>query len=141
MGCYEATMNNLRTNESSNWTGYLEEFSIPANELTEGEYEISLKNSADESLTGQFMVLPKELKPVSIKPNPAGNQVEVHIPGLNPWANGTRLKVRDLFGQVLIDQEILSETVSLDLSELKPNLYLLQVNDGNGIQNVWFRKE
>jgi len=141
MGCYEATMNNLRTNESSNWTGYLEEFSIPANELTEGEYEISLKNSAEESLIGQFMVLPKELKPVSIKPNPAGNQVEVHIPGLNPWANGTRLKVRDLFGQVLIDQEIQGETVSLDLSELTTNLYLLQVNDGNGIQNIWFRKE
>jgi len=141
MGCFEATLNNLSTNESSKWTGYLEEFSIPAKEFTEGEYEISLKNSADELLTGRFMVLPKELKPVSIKPNPAGDQVEVHIPGLNPWANGTRLKVRDLFGQVLIDQEIQKETVSLDLSELKTNLYLLQVNDGNGIQNIWFRKE
>ncbi len=141
MGCYEATMNNLSTNESSNWTGYLEEFSIPANELNEGEYEILLKNSADELLTGRFVVLSKGQDPVSLKPNPAGDLVEVHIPGLNPWANGTRLKVRDLFGQVLIDQEIQGETVSLDLSELKPNLYLLQVNDGNGIQNVWFRKE
>jgi hypothetical protein len=141
MGCYEATMHNLTTNESSNWTGYLEEFSIPAKELSEGEYEILLKNSADELLTGRFVVLSKGQDPVSMKPNPAGDLVEVYIPGLNPWADGTRLKVRDLFGQVLIDQEIQSETVSLDLSELKPNLYLLQVNDGNGIQNIWFRKE
>ncbi len=139
-GFWQAKLSRNGTASGTEWTGYLQNFSLAATELEPGNYQLSIDNG-EEILQSSFTVIAENQEAISLYPNPASNSVHVSIPGFEASISGARVRILNLFGMVKLDQEIGNGSFDLDLSALTPDLYILQVIEGSQMRQVWFHKE
>jgi hypothetical protein len=75
---------------------------------------------------------------INLFPNPAGNQLNVSVEGVQ---NKTVIKVYNLMGKLVIQQESGNTLTQLDVSKLTAGFYLVQVNDGSKTTTAKFIKK
>lgn len=138
-GEYQAILRNENTGWEQSWTGHAQEFYKSAADLPEGKYRLEITNGEKSMETG-FLVLASEEKYPTIQPNPAENQIWVDIPGQDPIQLPLAIRIKDKFGQVRKVQELFKLPGLVDLSNLPPDLYLLEVLDNGLPINSWFVK-
>ena len=66
---------------------------------------------------------------LNVYPNPAEDQIQVELPEVT---NGL-LYIRDMAGRVVLHQPVSSSTPSLNLCDLAPGTYLIEVKGTNGL--------
>jgi hypothetical protein len=65
---------------------------------------------------------------VSLFPNPAHSIVYLSSPGASTDQNGS-LTMYDLRGQLVLTKKVVNETTGIDISGLKPGVYLMRFSD------------
>jgi hypothetical protein len=139
MGFYQAKIKNESNGTEISWTGQLQEFSRLVNEFPEGNYRLELCNG-EETLDAGFTVLTESESTLKLQPNPAENQVWIEIPGFDSGLTPCTLKVKDKFGQTKLEQSVFESAFHLDISNLMPDLYLIEINRNGAPIHQWFLK-
>ncbi len=65
-------------------------------------------------------------KEITITPNPASDQIKI---GVLPYLNGGNLNIYDLQGRLMYNQDVVSDTMDLNVSFLAKGLYLVQLQN------------
>ena len=94
---------------------------------------------AGEPKTTQFVVtdnsatlITKENSLINIYPNPSP-EANVHVTFTMPWDGSGQLILRDGQGNIKLDKAVQSREVDLNLTELKPGYYILELQTSSGI--------
>jgi Secretion system C-terminal sorting domain/Fibronectin type III domain/Bacterial pre-peptidase C-terminal domain len=74
---------------------------------------------------------------INIFPNPAGDQLNVLMEGV---ANKTEIKVYNLMGKLVMQQESNNRLTAINVSKLTAGFYLVHVNDGKETKTAKFVK-
>jgi hypothetical protein len=74
---------------------------------------------------------------LNLFPNPAGNQLNVWIKGVE---KKTVIKVYDLMGQIVVRQGSNTTLTQLNISKLPAGFYLVNVNNGKENRSATFVK-
>lgn len=74
---------------------------------------------------------------INLYPNPAGDQLNVWVEGVQ---KKTAIKVYNLMGKLVMQQESGNTLTQLNVSKLTPGFYLVKVNDGKEIKSAKFIK-
>lgn len=76
---------------------------------------------------------------INLFPNPAGDQLNVFVEGVNQKAD---IKVYNLVGKLVIQQGSAGNTLTqLNIAKLSPGFYLVHVNDGKETRSAKFVKK
>ena len=75
---------------------------------------------------------------VNIFPNPAGNKLNVSIDNLQ---NTAMLQVYNVMGKMVMQQQTNKAVTELNIAKLPAGVYMLNINDANGVRSVKFVKE
>lgn len=67
---------------------------------------------------------------INVFPVPTSNYLKIKITGKN--APGIRLSLIDIYGNILIFQDIISDDMSINIESLSSGVYMLKVVDNNG---------
>ena len=74
---------------------------------------------------------------VKLSPNPAKDMIS--LSGLKPV--NTTIQIADMQGRIVMQQLSSGNTVSINIAQLNPGLYLLKYTDGQTIKSIKFMKE
>ena len=75
---------------------------------------------------------------INLFPNPAGDQLNVLVEGIQ---NKTNIKVYNLMGKLVMQQESVNTITQIDVSKLSAGFYLVHVNNGKETITAKFVKE
>jgi len=102
--------------------------------LAVGTYHVTVTDGSGCEQTGTAVVdLATGLPDLSaniafiLHPNPASTQVILDIPGISKQMN---LKIYDMLGQALLGQVVSSDKTTLDISNLAPGIYSVELKQG-----------
>ena len=73
---------------------------------------------------------------INLFPNPAGDQLNVSVEGVD---NKTEIKVYNLMGKLVMQQESSNPLIQLNISKLSAGFYMVHVNDGGETRSAKFR--
>ncbi len=75
---------------------------------------------------------------INLFPNPAGDQLNLLVEGV---FNKTEIKVYNLMGKLVMQQESANPLIQLNVSKLSGGFYIVHVNDGNETRSAKFIKQ
>ena len=75
---------------------------------------------------------------INLFPNPAGDQLNVSVEGVD---NKTEIKVYNLMGKLVMQQESSNPLIQLNISKLSAGFYMVHVNDGGETRSAKFVKQ
>jgi hypothetical protein len=74
-----------------------------------------------------FTAIPnKNSNPINIYPNPAKNNIHLKIP--SKYIN-SEVQLKDISGRVIFAKTIKKDLVELNVTSMRPGVYILQIND------------
>jgi hypothetical protein len=75
---------------------------------------------------------------INLFPNPTGDQLNISVDGID---KKTEIKVYNLMGKLVIQQEINNRLSQINVSKLTSGFYLVKINDGKEIRSAKFIKQ
>ena len=138
-GTYQAVLIHEGSGQKQSWNGSLQEFSQASSSLEPGEYRLEIQNGV-RSLSCSFEVIPPMENQIFVYPNPASLEIITGITGTEPQENAV-IRILNAQGNVVQVTSWNEEQTLVQLKNLDPGLYLLQLINGSNLRNIWFRKD
>ena len=108
---------------------------------TKGLYRIKIiENSGEVKYSYVVRVQAGALRTVQVYPNPAGNYLYVELPATVSENRLTAFNIVSTDGRN-IKSGTINSSRTIDVHELKPGFYLLQISNENGVNTFQFQKQ